>query len=389
VRAEQVDVAVIGGGIVGLSIALALADERAGKIVVFERSGINAGASGVQPGGVRQQWSTPLNVKLARESLSLYGELPLRLDTAAPNSPSTSEALRFRACGYVFVAGSLESFDDLCRSVAVQNELGVPSEVLSPRELAQIVPGLDVAQVIGGSACAADGYFDQPQAVVEAVALAATTAGAQLRLANVNRLEPTNGSWLLRLADGSTARAGTVVVAAHIDSVDLLRSLDVDFPLTAEDRYLFLSEPIRERLIEPLVVAVDWHFATKHLASGRVLASYLTAAGDPDDEANHWREEMRRTIHRLVPILSYVDFPVLIRGVYDMTPDAQPIVGRVPGYSGLWIAAGFNGRGFMLAPAIGRRLAHAMLTGRSDDVIEDLSAERFYGALAEREGQVV
>ena len=122
------------------------------------------------------------------------------------------------------------------------------------------------------------------------------------------------------------------MVAAGIDTPALLEPLGVELPIEAESRWLFLSEPIRERLLEPLVVSAERRFAAKQLANGRVLASDLSAvgpsrrggvalaAGDPP-----------APIRELLPVLEYVDFTVLAHGVYDVTPDRQAIIGRVPG----------------------------------------------------------
>lgn len=383
-----VDVGVVGGGVVGLATALALAETGVGRVVVYERSGLNSGASGVQPGGVRQQWSTAPNVALARESLDFFASLPDRVGSTAEASSFDAAALRFTPCGYVFAASSAETLSDLERTVGIQNALGVPSRVISEVELAEAVPGITSERFLGAAVCDEDGYFDQPQTVVEAVAAAARAAGVEIEIAEVRSLQPAGTSWLLQLADGSHAQAGAVVVAAHIDTVELLRPLGIVLPMLAEDRFLFLSEPVHERLLEPLFVAVDWHFAAKHLASGRVLASDLTAAGGGPDDGDGWRRSIRRAIAELVPLLSYVTFPILVRGIYDMTPDAQPIVGAVPGQANLWLACGFNGRGFMLAPAIGKRLAR-VIAGDRDALVSELGLERFDRAPAEPEGQVV
>src|SRR5262249_28661574 len=119
-------------------------------VAVFERSGIGAGASGVQPGGVRQQWGTRIACRLARESLATYADVE-----------------GFQRCGYLFLAHSERTLAQLAANVAVQNAEGVPSRIVSPDEAAELVPGLDVETVVGGSWCAEDGYFDRPQAVVE------------------------------------------------------------------------------------------------------------------------------------------------------------------------------------------------------------------------------
>ena len=132
-------------------------------------------------------------------------------------------------------------------------------------------------------------------------------------------------------------------------------------PITKQARYLLLSEPIRERLLEPLVVSAERRFAAKHLGNGRMLASDLAASGDPEEGAPRWRAHVAETVAELLPILEYVTYPILVEGFYDVTPDHQPLIGPVPGHDGLWLAAGFSGHGFMIAPAVGRIVSEGVL----------------------------
>jgi sarcosine oxidase subunit beta len=180
-----------------------------------------------------------------------------------------------------------------------------------------------------------------------------------------------------------------VVVAASYDTNELLASLGIALPLTKAARYLFLSEPIHERLLEPLVISQELHFAAKHLADGRVLASDLSAAGDPSVDSTRWRGHVRSVVERIVPILQYVSFPILIEGFYDMTPDSQGIVSAVDGFDGLWVAAGFSGHGFMIAPAVGRGMADLLEGKDAGEAIRQLRASRFGRAVLEMETQVV
>lgn len=305
------DVAIVGAGVTGLSLAYFL--QRAGaEVVVYDRAGIGAGASGVQPGGVRQQWTTEINCRLARESVEFYESF----DCGA----------HLDRCGYLFVALGEDALTRMRDDVALQNGVGVPSRVVGPGEVAELVPGMRVETVAGGAWCGEDGYFDKPQTVVEAFA-----RGVEVVIEDVR--------------DVGALDAATVVVAAGADS-------GLKLPIAAEPRHLFLSEPIAERLVEPLVVVGERSFAAKHLANGRVLAADL--AGDS-------RVTVARGIEEFLPALSYVSFPVRASGVYDVTPDHQPIVGPVR--DGLWVAVGYSGHGFMLAPAISRRLADAIVTG--------------------------
>jgi sarcosine oxidase subunit beta len=348
------EVMVVGGGVIGLSIALQLA-ERGASVSVVERTAIGAGASGVQPGGVRQQWGTRINCVLARESIDFYAEARERLQMRVDP--------RLRRCGYLFLAHSEAALELMRTSVKLQNELGIPSRVVAAAEAAEVAPGLDVASVVGGTWCSEDGYFDRPQSVVEALGTL-----ADVTLDEVIALKDGGGA---RLARGGDVDAETVVVAAGVDTPDLLPEL----PIRAESRFLFFSDPVRERLLEPLVVSLERRFAAKQLGDGRLLASDLGAVGSPEADRERWRANVRRSVEEILPRLVHIALPTLVEGVYDMTPDGQPILGRVR--DRVWVAAGFSGHGFMLAPAVGRIVAEAVLEGREDEALRVLDPGRF------------
>ena len=364
---NRVEVAVVGAGVTGLAIARELR-LRGLSVAVLEREGIAAGASGVQPGGVRQQWGTRVACRLARESVGFWREVNQHLDPRVP--------LELRASGYLFLAESDETLERLRANVDLQNEEGIPSRVVAPDEAAGLAPGLEAKPLVGAAWCADDGYFDRPQAVVEAFA-----QGLEIHRADVARLERDASGWIV----GPVA-AEAVVVAAGVDTPGLLTPLGIDLPIVREDRYLFFSEPIRERLLEPLVVAPERGFAAKQLADGRVLASDLGARGDPEAGRERWRATIRDASEALLPQLTHVSYPLLVAGVYDVTPDHQPILGAVA--DGLHVAAGFSGHGFMIAPAVARIIADA-LVGKHDPVLDVLGADRFATGRLVSEPQLV
>jgi sarcosine oxidase, subunit beta len=379
--AEHVDVAIVGAGVTGLSVAWHLARLGVGRIVVLERTGIGAEASGVQPGGVRQQWSTRVSCDLAKESVDFYLDVAARLDaTARP---------RFDRCGYLFVADTDEMLAALEENVSLQQELGVPSRLVTPEEASVLVPGLLADGMKGASWCAEDGYFDKPQGVVEAFAEAVARDGVSIARADVAMIEQRGSAWSLVLVDGGRVAADAIVVAAGYGTPAIVSGLGIELPITKEARYLFFSSPIAERLLEPLVVASERRFAAKQLADGRVLASDLGADGDPESGRRHWRANVAKGVRSLLPQLEFVPFDILVEGFYDVTPDHQPILGRVDGYDGLWLAAGFSGHGFMMAPAVGRRLADAITGGVLDSSLQTLSIGRFGGQELQPELQIV
>jgi sarcosine oxidase subunit beta len=345
-------VAIVGAGITGLSIAWHLAERGVGPVRIYERSGIGAGASGVQPGGVRLQWGTEINCRMAQESLAFWRRAE---ELLAPRVE-----LGWRPCGYLWLAHSNDVLENLRTNVVLQNSLGVPSRLVEPGEAAALAPGLQVDTLSGAAWCAEDGYFDRPQAVVEALAAAARRTGTEIEIADVR--------------DVAAIDAGAVVVAAGVDSP---RLLPVDVPIVGEERFLFFSEPIRERLLEPLVISPERRFAAKQLGDGRILASDLGARGDALEGEPRWRAHVREVIRELLPRLELAPLGMLVPGTYDVTPDHQPVLGAVPGHDGLWVAAGFSGHGFMMAPAVGRSLADAIAGDPPNDYLRAFSLDRF------------
>lgn len=351
----RVEVAVIGAGIVGLAVARELT-ARGLSVAVLERDGVGAGASGVQPGGVRQQWGTRVACALARESVAFWRDADDRLGSRVP--------LTLRTGGYLFVAQAEETLERLAANVRLQAGEGIPSRIVSAEEAAELVPGLRADAITGGAWCGEDGYFDRPQSVVEAFA-----DGLDVRHAHVHAIRRSGSRWSVDDID-----VETVVVAAGVDTTSLVSTIGVELPIASEDRYLFYSEPIREGLLEPLVVAPELSFAAKQLADGRVLASDLGGRGDEATGRERWRATIRSATEQLLPQLEHVSYPLLVRGVYDVTPDHQPILGAVD--DGVFVAAGFSGHGFMIAPAVARIIADAVV-GSRDPVLDVLGADRF------------
>jgi sarcosine oxidase, subunit beta len=368
-------VTVVGAGVTGLAIACELLERGAGEVTVLDRSGVGAGASGVQPGGVRRQWATRANCLMANESYAFYRDFPERVGTVAQ--------ARLEECGYLFVADEVETLGRLASALEVQHAAGIPSELLGPEAAAAKVPALNREALLGAAWCSTDGYFDRPQAVVEAFAEAVIARGGRIAAGEVTGIARDGGGWRVELRSDEAVQSDAVVVAAAASTAALVAPLGIELPIAEDARHLFYSDPIRERLLEPLVIAVDRGIAVKQLADGRVLASDLHARGGDEDA---WRRRLRSQLVELLPALEFVPLPLAIEGLYDMTPDGQPIVCELD--AGLWAAAGFSGHGFMVAPSTGRLVADG-LTGRPlPEWGAALRADRFAGAL-EREAQVI
>jgi sarcosine oxidase subunit beta len=249
------------------------------------------------------------------------------------------------------------------------------------------VPGLEADGLHGAATCDEDGYFDRPQAVVEAFAEATVAGGGRIEIAEVQSIADDGSGWRLELSSGTRTTTDAIVVAAGSASRALLAPLGHELPIVDEPRTLFLSDPVRERLLEPLVIAIDRGIAAKQLADGRVLASDLHATGDPATAQDEWRRRVHRELNGLLPLLRYVALPIVATGAYDMTPDGQPVIDRLA--DGLWVAAGFSGHGFMVAPATGRTVADGIAGLPLPEWHGAVRADRFRAPAAEAEAQVI
>jgi sarcosine oxidase subunit beta len=379
---RAVDIAVVGAGITGLSIAYHLGMAGFTRVAIYERETIGSGASGIAPGGVRRQWSTPVSCAMSDDSFRFYRTMNQALE---PEQPAI-----FRECGYLFLAHSMEAQTELASEVEVQRRFSIPSRMIEARDVVRIVPGLVVDSVLAASFCAEDGFFDDPWSVIVAFAGAARRQGVPVIRGRVAGLKPDGSGWRLAFARGGDVLADQVVIAAGSDSVDLLAAFGIELPIRPEPRHLFFSDPVADRICDPLVVSNEKQFAVKQLSDGQFLTSYLTAgregsAGTPEA----WKAHIAELASELLPALLDVRLTHLVKGYYDMTPDHQPIVGLVPGLNGMWVAAGLSGHGFMMAPAIGRAVASLIGDGEPEWYVRELSPARFGNGTLTAEARVI
>ena len=211
----------MGAGVVGLSIALALRT-RGAQVVVLERAGVAEGQSGVQPGGIRLQWGTTVNCRLATESRAWWTTAGERLESPVP--------LAFASCGYVFVAHSEAVLERLAEAVRVQNAAGVPSRVVSPTEAGRLVPGLRPRRSSGDVLRRRRVHGRAPAAI------AAIARHVDVRLATVEAVAPARRPLGVDTTAGRFT-APSVAVAAGADTRGLVAPLGVDLPIELEPRH--------------------------------------------------------------------------------------------------------------------------------------------------------
>lgn len=367
---QAVDILVIGGGVVGCSIAYHLARRGARDVIVLEQGTVGSGSSGKAVGGVRQQFSTPACVQMSLLSLETFRRFEAELG-ADPG---------FEPCGYLLVTAEADEMAAFARNVAMQRALGVDVRAVTPAEIAGIHPWLAVDDLVGGAFCPTDGVAG-PAEVTAAFARRARELGVRIHEGcAVTGIRAAAGRVLSVETPGTAFAPGALVVAAGAWSGRVGEWLGVEIPVRPIKREVFVSEALPDHprgtpmVIEP---ARSWY--CRREGPGVLMAGGL-GPGSSFDTAVDWANLARSAewaCHRMPP-LEHAAFTRAWAGSLDMTPDGNGILGRVPGFDDAYVAAGFSGHGFMHSPATGRLMAELILDGAATTVdIAPLGLDRF------------
>jgi sarcosine oxidase subunit beta len=331
-------IVVAGSGSVGACIAYHLALLGARDVVLAERAEIASGSTGKAMGGVRQQFSSAAEVRLAQESIAFFEELG---------------ASWFQQVGYLFVATTEAGLVELEERRELQAGLGVPVEQVDP----SFVSGLNADDVLGAVFCATDGVADPPALTREVVRRAAEL-GVDVR-------EHTEARELER---------DVLVIAAGAYS----GAFGVDLPIRPIARQLLETDPI-EGLPDDLPMVVEaesgFHFRRRDDCLRIAMADAVPRWGFEETvDESVFADRLERLAHRYPPAAG-TRIARAWAGLYDMTPDAHPIIGPVG--DGLYASCGFSGHGFMQSPAVGRAVAEELLLGESSLDLTPYRLERF------------
>lgn len=353
------DVVIIGGGIVGSSIAWHLTEAGCRNIVVLERETQQGkGSTGKSMGGVRAQFATPVNIRMSLYSIPFFRDFEERL-----GHPSG-----YRPQGYLFVASTQAHLDYLHANYAQQVALGLKQvELLGPDDVVRLCPQLRSDDILGGSFCATDGFVD-PHSVMTGFMNSAIERGAQLiRNEGVTGIDagPEGIRGVRTIHDSISTR--TVVNAAGPWAAGVAELAGVGLPVEPLRRMLVPTEPFSlVSHTSPMVVdmATGFHFRPEGLG-------LLLAWNDPEETSGFKTEFDRGFIEKILtrgvdrlPCLAEAEVNPrrAWAGLYEMTPDHHPVLGESPQVPGFYFANGFSGHGVMHSPATGRILADLILT---------------------------
>lgn len=378
------DVVIIGGGIMGASTAYHLAKRGHSNVVVLEAGEMfGLGSTGLNAGGVRHQFATGVNIELSKLSLDMMEGFSDELD----------QQVGLRRCGYLFLLDDVADLEQFTRNVALQNAHGVPSRVVSTNEIAALAPEVDLEGIIGGTWCPRDGLVD-PHGLLQGYISGARRLGATLETnARVTNID-VDGERVVRVhSTAGTVDAGTVLIAAGPWSNQVGVLAGVEIPIQPIRRQIVVTAAI-PALRKAFPFVIDF---SRALYFHREGAGLLTGMSNRDerpgfdtrvDEA--WRLHHLENAMQRLPMLADAEVMAEWAGLYEVTPDDQPILGRVPPIDGMYICAGFSGHGLMHGPAAGLLMAEEILDGRAHTIdIDPLRWSRFETGVGAGEYNVV
>jgi sarcosine oxidase subunit beta len=368
---KKATVVIIGGGILGASVAYNLARQGLKDIVLVEKSYLTSGATGRCGAGIRQQWGTEMNCILSRESVRIFETLAEELEYPY--------GIDYRQNGYLLLAYSPKEREQFSKNVALQNSLGIPSRQVTSAEARDIVPHLNIDGLLGGAYCHTDGHAN-PFHVTFAYARAAERMGVNLYSnTEVLSIEKDKGRVCRVVTSQGSIDCEIVVNTAGGHAAVIGEMVGLDLPVYPERHQIMISEPV-DAFQVPMVICMSHHFYIQQTTHG----SFIMGQGDPNEPKGFninpsWQfsVELAKKITSVLPHLKSLNIIRQWAGLYDMCPDAQPILGESPEVKGFFTASGFSGHGFMIAPYTAKLMAQAILGEEPEINIDILNYHRF------------
>jgi sarcosine oxidase subunit beta len=371
------DIVIIGGGVMGASIAYHLARLGATGVTLLERQALGNGTTGRSGAIVRQHYSNDFTIRMARDSLHVFQ----RFDEIIGGDCG------FVTTGMLVLAGT-DDVEAIRANVSLQQSQGVKTRMIAPEEVAQVAPGYS------GQGCAAACYEEDagvadPMATTQCFAARARELGVSVREGVSVRQILSAGERLTGVdTSEGTIEAGKVIVAANVWSKALVEPLGITLPLLATRHPMVaLRRPTdASKRLEMHAVCLDMPraiYLRPDLGGVTLVGSTenVFTPSNPDDYAQGLTEEeiasFRASAGHCFPALKRAVPRGGWAGIYDDTPDFHPILDRLPGYDGLYCAAGFSGHGFKLSPVIGDWMAQFVLSDAKPADMQPLNFARF------------
>src|SRR6056297_183194 len=368
---KKASVVIIGGGISGCSVAYNLAKKGVKDIIVVDKSYISSGSTGRCGAGVRMQWGTEMNCRLAKKSIDFYENANEILDY--------SRDVEFKQGGYLLLASQEKEMKQFNKNLKLQNSLEIPSKILSLEEAKEIVPHLNTEGLTGAAYCPKDGFLN-PFKTTDAFYQAAKKLGVEfLTHTEVLKIK-TNGKKIEKVVtDQGDIITDTVVNAAGGYSKIVCDMVGVDLPVYSERHQILVTEPI-EPMQAPMVMSFSLNMYCQQTPEG----TFVMGRGDENEPrdlriTSSWEfmDEMSKTVTSILPPLGELRVIRQWAGLYNMTPDKQPVYGKVKEVDNFFLSVGFSGHGFMFGPLTGIVISEMILGEEPSIDVSMLGIDRF------------
>ena len=369
---DSADAVIIGGGVMGCAIQYNLAQLGVSDTVLLERDVLGSGSTGRSQAICRMHYSNRITTQLAWQSLQVFADFDARVGGTSG----------FVNTGYLVVVNEADR-DGLERNVAMQQELGVPTSVVSRDDLARLAPMVTLYDDERAAWEPESGYAD-PYQVTVSYAARAREAGARIATRNPASGIETDGGRVraVTTVSGDRIATNTVIVAAGPWSKPMLAGVGVDVPLLpVRHQVATVARPVATVPHHPTVGDISQSFSFRPDGSNFTTMGFGDDDEQSDPEVYPQGVEMseaasaRARLARRVPGMADSYYRGGWSGLFTTTPDWHPILDAVPGMDGLFCAVGFSGHGFKLSPAVGKAMAELVADGSARDV--DLSPLRF------------
>ena len=368
---------VVGGGVMGVSVAFHLAEAGVHDVLLLERDTLGSGSTSKAAGGVRAMFSDPLNVQLGARSLEAFARFGDR----------PGQEIDLQRVGYLFLLTAAQDVSSFEAAVQMQNGLGVPSRIVDPSEVARLCPLVETADLLAAAWSPQDGHCT-PESVVLGYATGARRLGARLVTGTeVTAIGTQAGSVAEVRTTRGTVHTSTVVCAAGAWSAQVGTMAGVELPVTPYRRQILFTEPFPELPRYPPGLPMTIDFATTFYFHGEGQG-LLLGMSDPDeapsfrvDQDDAWLPRLTEAMQLRAPRLLGLRVRGGWAGLYEVTPDHNALIGRSDALPGFVYATGFSGHGFLQAPAVGEVVRDLVLGEKPFVDVTPLAVERFVDGL--------
>ena len=365
------DVIIIGGGIIGCSIAFELAKRGRSDVLVIEKEYLTSGATGRCGAGIRQQWGSVINATLASESTHIFENLE--------DYTGYSGDCGLNQGGYLLVAYTEKEWEQFHKNLEVQHSVGIDSYAVDLESIRDIVPHIDTKDMFGACFCAKDGHAD-PFHCTYAYAKGAQRMGADIETyTTVTGFTVENGRIQTVHTSKGDIRSNIVLNCTGGHAAGLAAMAGDELPIFPERHQILITEPVAH-IMDPMVMSFHHRFYVQQTPHGSVIMGIA----DPNEPVSlninpTWQflESCAYIITKTLPAFRSLRVVRQWAGMYDMSPDRYPIISKAKDADGFITVAGLSGHGFMVAPRIAILIANYLTKQKDNLDINIFSANRY------------